>query len=74
VEGLSALVLDAVSAATQPTTPVVQQSQPVATGPQQVLPMQVDGGTMPKGDVSNPAKKAKKVDKNPCCSESGQES
>ncbi|KAM0857879.1 hypothetical protein ACQ4PT_048192 [Festuca glaucescens] len=66
VEGLSASVLDAVSAATQSATPVVQQSQPVATGSQQVLPMQVDGETMPKGDVPNPAKKAKKVDKNPC--------
>jgi hypothetical protein len=42
-EGLSASVLgDAVSAATQSATPVVQQSQFVATGSQQVLPMQVD--------------------------------
>jgi putative N-acetylmannosamine-6-phosphate epimerase len=42
-EGLFASVLgDAVSAATQSATPVVQQSQFVATGSQQVLPMQVD--------------------------------
>jgi hypothetical protein len=28
--------------------------------------MQVDDGSVPKGDVQNPAKKSKKVDKNLC--------
>ncbi|KAM0909356.1 hypothetical protein ACQ4PT_014862 [Festuca glaucescens] len=66
-EGVSASVLgDAVSAATQTATPMVQQSQVVTIGSQQVLPMQVDAGTMPKNDIPNPAKKAKKADKNPC--------
>jgi hypothetical protein len=73
-EGLSASVLgDAVSVSTHSATPMGQQSQPVATGSHQVLPMQVDDGTVPKGDVQNPAKKAKKVDKNPCfrCKQQG---
>jgi hypothetical protein len=66
-EELSASVLgDAVSAATQSATSVVQQSQSLATGSQQVLPMQVDARTMPKNDVPNPTKKAKKAYKNPC--------
>ncbi|KAM0877943.1 hypothetical protein ACQ4PT_035173 [Festuca glaucescens] len=66
-EGVPASVLgDAVSAATQSVAPVVQQSQSLVTGSQQAQPMQLDATTVPKQDAPNPAKKAKKADKNPC--------
>jgi hypothetical protein len=57
---------DAVSAATQPVALVVQQSQSLVTGSQQAQPMQLDAVSVPKQDAPNPAKKAKKADKNPC--------
>ncbi|KAM0915235.1 hypothetical protein ACQ4PT_010998 [Festuca glaucescens] len=66
-EGVPASVLgDAVSVATQSVAPVVQQSQSLVTGSQQAQPMQLDAATVPKQDAPNPAKKAKKADKNPC--------
>jgi hypothetical protein len=52
------------SAGAQLEVPAGQQPQTVAAGVPQTQPMQVDA--MPKSDVPNPAKKAKKVDKNPC--------
>ncbi|KAM0828257.1 hypothetical protein ACQ4PT_067668 [Festuca glaucescens] len=61
------------------TTPhgasVVHQQQAASSGPQQELPMQVDVTAAPKPDVPNPAKKAKKVEKNPCfrCKKPGHE-
>ncbi|KAM0823403.1 hypothetical protein ACQ4PT_070891 [Festuca glaucescens] len=50
----------------QPVAPVVQQPQAVAPGTQQVQPMQLDTAALPKPDAPNPAKKAKKAEKNPC--------
>ncbi|KAM0913915.1 hypothetical protein ACQ4PT_011850 [Festuca glaucescens] len=50
----------------QSVAPVVQQSQTLVPGPQQAQPMQLDSATLPKPDAPNPAKKAKKADKNPC--------
>jgi hypothetical protein len=49
VEGLLASILgDVVSAATQPVNPGTQQSQSAATNSQQVLPMQLDAGSVQK--------------------------
>ncbi|KAM0847515.1 hypothetical protein ACQ4PT_054961 [Festuca glaucescens] len=50
----------------QSVAPIVQQSQTLVPGPQQAQPMQLDSATLPKPDAPNPAKKAKKADKNPC--------
>ncbi|KAM0843890.1 hypothetical protein ACQ4PT_057414 [Festuca glaucescens] len=62
-EGSVSVLGEVVPAATQAATPMVQQTQVVTTGSQQVLPMQVDTATMPKNDIPNPAKKAKKAPK-----------
>ncbi|KAM0822276.1 hypothetical protein ACQ4PT_071597 [Festuca glaucescens] len=43
-----------------------QQHQIENSGPQQVQPMQLDTTMAPKPDAPNPAKKAKKTEKNPC--------
>ncbi|KAM0840518.1 hypothetical protein ACQ4PT_059606 [Festuca glaucescens] len=59
-EGVASSALGAVaSAGAQMEAPAVQQPQTVAAGVQQTQPMQVDA--MPKADVPNPAKKAKKA-------------
>ncbi|KAM0842430.1 hypothetical protein ACQ4PT_058378 [Festuca glaucescens] len=60
-EGVASSALGAVaSTGAQMEAPAVQQPQTVAAGVQQTQPMQVDA--MPKADVPNPAKKAKKAD------------
>ncbi|KAM0872217.1 hypothetical protein ACQ4PT_038854 [Festuca glaucescens] len=57
---------DVVPAATQAAVPVMQQPQPLVTSSHQAQPMQVETETVPRQEVTNPAKKAKKTDKNPC--------
>ncbi|XP_051198130.1 uncharacterized protein [Lolium perenne] len=53
----------AVPATTQAAAPV---QQPQVTGLQQVQPMQVETEIVPRQEGTNPAKKAKKTEKNPC--------
>ncbi|KAM0838613.1 hypothetical protein ACQ4PT_060844 [Festuca glaucescens] len=66
-EGIPTSALAAAApTAGQSVAPVVQQSQTLVPGPQQAQPMQLDSTTLPKPDAPNPAKKAKKADKNPC--------
>ncbi|KAM0919971.1 hypothetical protein ACQ4PT_007850 [Festuca glaucescens] len=60
-EGVAPSALGAVATAgAQLEVPAVQQPQTLPVGAQQSQPMQVDA--MPKADIQNPAKKAKKID------------
>ncbi|KAM0825526.1 hypothetical protein ACQ4PT_069493 [Festuca glaucescens] len=59
-------VLDGVQTAGHTGATVSQQNQLVTPGMQQTQPMQMDTVAVQKSDAPNPAKKAKKADKNPC--------
>ncbi|KAM0903879.1 hypothetical protein ACQ4PT_018401 [Festuca glaucescens] len=65
-EGIPNSVCDVAPTAGQSDAPVVQRPQALVPGPQQAQPMQLDSATLPKPDAPNPAKKAKKAEKNPC--------
>ncbi|KAM0821679.1 hypothetical protein ACQ4PT_072039 [Festuca glaucescens] len=58
--------LAAVQTAGHTVATVSQQHQVVTPGPQQAQPMKLDTAAVPKPDAPNPAKKAKKAEKNPC--------
>ncbi|KAM0838716.1 hypothetical protein ACQ4PT_060784 [Festuca glaucescens] len=65
-EGIPNSVSIVAPTAGQSVAPVMQQPQALVPGPQQAQPMQLDSATLPKPDAPNPAKKAKKAEKNPC--------